>query len=94
MARAPRSPGGAWGGAFEGALEAGLSVAIGAGAGYCADRWLGTFPFFLIALLIAGGIAGVRRLMRIPWSAPSREANHEPPDPRKSGPRDRPEDED
>jgi hypothetical protein len=65
-ARAPA----AWGGAFEGALEAGLSVAIGAGAGYGADRWLGTFPICFIVLLILGGVAGVRRLMQIPWPSP------------------------
>jgi hypothetical protein len=38
-------------------------------AGYYADRWLGTEPWLMLVLMILGGIAGVRRLMQIPWSS-------------------------
>ena len=55
----------AWGRAWEGSLEAGLSVAVGVVLGYYADRWLDTEPFFLFFFLIAGAIAGFRRLLRI-----------------------------
>ena len=51
--------------AWEGALEAGLSVAVGVVLGYYADRWLGTEPLLLFFFLIAGSIAGFRRLLRI-----------------------------
>ena len=55
----------AWGRAWEGSLEAGMSVAVGVVLGYYADRWLDTGPFFLFFFLIAGAIAGFRRLLRI-----------------------------
>jgi hypothetical protein len=51
--------------AWEGAFEAGLSVVIGVVLGYYADRWLGTEPVFLFIFMVLGGVAGVRRLLRI-----------------------------
>jgi F0F1-type ATP synthase assembly protein I len=68
VALKPRAPQTALGTAFEGALEAGLSVVIGGVAGYYADRWLGTGYWLFALLTIAGAIAGVRRLLQIPWS--------------------------
>jgi F0F1-type ATP synthase assembly protein I len=61
----PRRAAAAWGRTFEGALEAGLSVVIGVVAGYYADRWLGTTPLLLILLMLAGGVAAVRRLLQL-----------------------------
>jgi F0F1-type ATP synthase assembly protein I len=60
--------------AWEGALEAGLSVVVGVVLGYYADRWLGTEPIFLFIFMVLGGVAGVRRLLRIPVAS----ASHEP----------------
>ncbi len=63
---------------WEGALEAGLSVVVGVVLGYYADRWLGTEPIFLFIFMILGGVAGFRRLLRIPVPPPAADAARDP----------------
>ena len=75
-ARPPRPPAAPWGPAFEGALQAGLSVVIGIVAGYYADRWLGTSPFLLIFLTVAGVVAAVRCLIELTQLAQPSEQDH------------------
>jgi len=41
-------------------LEMGVAVAIGAGAGYLLDRWLGTKPWLLLVFLLLGIAAGFK----------------------------------
>ena len=65
MAKLHRSPATMWGKAASAGLEAGLSVAIGGFLGYHADRWLGTEPWLLLAFLILGFAAGMRRLFQM-----------------------------
>ena len=58
----PQTP---WGRAFEATFEAAISVVLAMFAGYHADRWLDTEPAFLFLGLIVGGVAAVRRLLKI-----------------------------
>ncbi|GAK33590.1 ATP synthase protein I [alpha proteobacterium Q-1] len=46
-------------------LEFVSAVAVGAFLGYWLDRWFGTTPIFLIALLLVGTVTGIRNLMRL-----------------------------
>ena len=44
-------------------LEMGIAVAIGAGAGYLADRYLHTTPWLLLLGVILGSIAGFKGMI-------------------------------
>jgi ATP synthase protein I len=42
-----------------------LAVALGAGAGYWLDRWLGTSPWLFLALFFLGVAAGILNVFRM-----------------------------
>lgn len=45
-------------------IELVVGIALGLGAGYALDTWLGTMPIFLVLFLLLGFAAGVRVMMR------------------------------
>ena len=40
------------------------AIVVGAGAGFLLDQWLGTSPWFMLALLMIGFAAGVLNVAR------------------------------
>ncbi|MGF1605293.1 MAG: AtpZ/AtpI family protein [Rhodothalassiaceae bacterium] len=50
--------------AYKLSLELVSGVLVGAFLGFWIDRWLGTAPWALMALVLAGFAAGVRNLLR------------------------------
>lgn len=60
-------------------LEFVSAVAVGAFIGYWLDRWLDTAPIFLIALLLAGTVTGIRNLMRL-FEPVDKTTSHKAPD--------------
>jgi ATP synthase protein I len=50
--------------AFRFATELIVAVAFGGGLGWVLDRWLGTKPIFLLAMLVLGAAAGIYNVMR------------------------------
>jgi F0F1-type ATP synthase assembly protein I len=64
-----QQPKAGWTRAWEAALEAGLSVAIAVGVGYWIDTKLETLPLFMFLGLVLGGIAALRRLLRVSAAA-------------------------
>ena len=42
-----------------------LAVALGAGAGYWLDRWLGTSPWLFLVLFFLGVAAGILNVFRM-----------------------------
>ena len=53
------------GAAYAAAMEAVFAILIGIGIGYFADERLGTSPWFLLAGVVLGFAAFVRRLWRL-----------------------------
>jgi ATP synthase protein I len=46
------------------ATELMVAIAVGGGLGWLLDRWLGSKPLFLVAMVIIGAAAGIRNVMR------------------------------
>tara|TARA_R110002096_G_scaffold33980_6_gene97467 strand:+ start:624 stop:935 length:312 start_codon:yes stop_codon:yes gene_type:complete len=57
-------PNSAMGVAFKMGAELVIGTGVGAFIGYWFDKWFGTAPLFLIALLILGFASGVRNVIR------------------------------
>jgi len=62
--------GNTWGSAFRLGSEFVAAVLVGGGLGYLIDRLLGTLPFGLIILLLAGFAAGILNMARTAGRAP------------------------
>lgn len=58
-------------------LSVPLAIVMGAGAGWLADRWLGTAPWLFLVFLGFGIVAGLRNVVR----AASAAAGSDPPAP-------------
>jgi len=68
--RRTSSLGKTWGSAFRLGSEFGAAVLVGGGLGYLIDRLLGTLPFGLIILLLAGFAAGILNMARAAGRVP------------------------
>lgn len=62
--------GNTWGSAFRLGSEFVAAVLVGGGLGYLIDRLLGTLPFGLIILLLAGFAAGILNMARTAGRVP------------------------
>jgi ATP synthase protein I len=60
-----RATGTAMGLGFRVASELVAGVLVGGGMGWALDRWLGTSPMFLIAMLLLGMVAGFWNVYRL-----------------------------
>jgi ATP synthase protein I len=78
--RRTSSLGKTWGSAFRLGSEFVAAVLVGGGLGYLIDRLLGTLPFGLIILLLAGFAAGILNMARAAGRVPkaSDRMNDEP----------------
>jgi len=78
--RRTSSLGKTWGSAFRLGSEFVAAVLVGGGLGYLIDRLLGTLPFGLIILLLAGFAAGILNMARAAGRMPkaSDRMNDEP----------------
>jgi len=67
----PSRPRTTWGRAYEASIEAVISVVLAMLGGYYADRYFGTEPVLMFIGLVLGGVAAVRRLLKIGPGTPA-----------------------
>jgi ATP synthase protein I len=48
------------------------AILVSGGIGFALDRWLGTWPWFLVGGLLFGIVVGFFELARIVWRGPDR----------------------
>ncbi len=54
------------------ATELVVAIAVGFGAGWGLDHWLGTKPWFLVLFIVLGAVAGILNVVRAAHSAEAR----------------------